>query len=95
MARERRTIPMMRDLSAAARDCPLAPPEHAHIYSRALHRACLIVGGADKLAERLKVSAAELQPWLLAQEMPPEVAFLECVEIILLYASGGTHYAGN
>jgi hypothetical protein len=95
MARERRTIPMMRDLSAAARNCPLAPPQHASVYSRALHRACLIIGGADKLAEHLKVGAPQVQRWLLAEEMPPESAFLECVEIILLYASGGANQPGN
>jgi hypothetical protein len=95
MARERRTIPMMRDLSAAARNCPLAPPQHASVHSRAMHRACLIVGGADKLAERLKVGTPQIQRWLLAEEMPPEAAFLACVEIILLYASGGANQQRN
>ena len=88
MGRERRTIPVMRDMSAAARNCPLAPPQHASVYSRALHRACLIVGGVESLADRLKVPLADLQHWLRGEEVPPERAFLESVEIILLYAGG-------
>jgi len=78
----------MRDLSAAARNCPLAPPQHANVYSRALHRACLILGGVEPLADRPKSSTDNIRRWLLAEETPPESVFLECVEIILLYASG-------
>ena len=88
MGRERRTIAVMRDLSGAARNCPLAPPQHASVYSRALHRACLIVGGVEPLADRLGVAVADLQHWLRGEETPPERAFLESVEIILLYAGG-------
>ena len=88
MSRDRRTIPLMGDPSAAARDCPLAPPEHASVQSRALHRACLIVGGVDLLAQRLSVGVAELKGWLKGDDLPPEHVFLACVDIILLYASG-------
>ena len=88
MTKERRTIPVWRDLSDAARRCPLAPPEQASVYSRALHRACLIVGGVDQLAAQLAVSTADVRRWLTGGEVPPERAFFECVEIILLYASG-------
>jgi hypothetical protein len=79
----------MRELSAAARDCPLAPPEHASVYSRALHRACLVIGGIELLAKRLEVSGEDLSRWLRGEEAPHERAFLECVEIILLHAGGG------
>ena len=78
----------MRELSAAAQNCPLAPPEHASVHSRALHRACLIVGGIEHLARRLEVSAMELEQWMRGMQSPPERAFLESVEIILLYAGG-------
>ena len=78
----------MRDLSAAARDCPLAPPEHASVYSRALHRACLICGGLDALAKQLEVGASHLKQWMEGEQVPPEGVFLACVEIILLYATG-------
>lgn len=91
MSRERRTIPVMGEHSAAARDCPLAPPGHASVQSRALHRACLIVGGVDLLAERLSVSVDQLKGWLKGDDLPPERVFLACVEIILLYASGRGH----
>jgi len=93
MTRERRTIPVMSEQSAAARECPLAPPEHASVYSRALHRACLVVGGVDVLAQRLEVDVEKLRGWLKGDEQPPERVFLACVEIILLYASGGTRAA--
>lgn len=89
MANERRTIPVMREHSAAARDCPLAPPAHASVYSRALHRACLVVGGIDLLSQRLEVDEDKLRGWLKGDEQPPERVFLACVEIVLLYASGG------
>lgn len=83
MSRERGT----GDLSLRGHNCRLAPPEHATVYSRALHRACLIVGGASKLAARLDVTDPDIQRWLLAMEEPPEAVFVACVEIILLYAS--------
>jgi hypothetical protein len=87
MTRERRTIPIMRDLNAAARDCPMAPPEHASVYARAIHRACLVVGGMPELARRLDVPAPEVERWLLGEEAPPEKVFHQAVEIILLHLS--------
>jgi hypothetical protein len=89
MAREHRTIPLMRDSSAAARECPLAPPQHASVQSRALHRACLIVGGAEELAKRLEVSLPDIERWLRGEEPVPERAFLHAVEVVLLHAAGG------
>jgi hypothetical protein len=86
MTRERRTIPLMRDMSSAARDCPLAPPEHASVYARTLHRACLVVGGMQPLAKRLEVPEADLQRWVRGEEQPPEHVFLASVEIVLLHA---------
>jgi hypothetical protein len=87
MARERRTIPVVRDLSAAAQECPLAPPEHASVQSRALHRACLILGGVAALAKRLEVSERDIEQWLRGEVEMPERAFLHAVEIVLLHAS--------
>lgn len=87
MARERRTIPVVRDLSAAAQECPLAPPEQATIQSRALHRACLIIGGVTVLAKRLEVSERDVEQWLRGEVEVPERAFLHAVEIVLLHAS--------
>ena len=88
MSRERRTIPLMRETSAAAKDCPLAPPEHASVYARALHRACLVLGGVDQLAKHLDVTDAEIRQWLRGEEQPPERAFLAAVEVVLLHAGG-------
>lgn len=87
MTRERRTIPLMRELSAAARDCPLAPPEHASVYSRTLHRACVIVGGIAQLAKHLEVPETELRHWMGGDLQPPEVVFLAAVEVLLLHVA--------
>jgi len=77
----------MRELSAAARDCPLAPPEHASVYSRTLHRACVIVGGIAQLAKHLAVTEAELRNWMNGDPQPPEAVFLAAVEVLLLHVS--------
>jgi len=87
MSKENRTIPVVRQTASAAKDCPLAPPEHASVYARTLHRACLILGGVEQLAERLKVSVADIRRWLKGEEAPPEEVFVGAVEIILLYAA--------
>lgn len=86
--RERRTIALMRDLGAAAQECPLAPPGHASVQARALHRACIIVGGAAQLAQQLDVAVADIERWLVGTEPVPESIFLQAVEIVLLHASG-------
>ena len=79
----------MREMSAAAKDCPLAPPEHASVYARALHRACLVLGGVGQLAKHLEVSDENLRRWMRGKEQPPERAFLAAVEVVLLHAGGG------
>ena len=78
----------MRRTAAAALECPLAPPQQASVYSRALHRACLIVGGLPALARRLEVDEAGLLGWIQGEARPPERVFLACIEIILLDAGG-------
>jgi hypothetical protein len=88
MSRGRRTIPVMRQTSAAAKDCPLAPPEQASVYARTLHRACLVLGGAEQLAKHLDVSDADLRHWLRGEGQPPERVFLAAVEVVLLHAGG-------
>jgi hypothetical protein len=75
-------------MSAAAKDCPLAPPEHASVYARALHRACLVLGGAAQLAKHLAVPDEELRQWMRGEGQPPERAFLGAVEVLLLHAGG-------
>lgn len=87
MTKERRTIPVRHGASDRAPDCPLAPPAHATVQSRALHRVCLILGGADKLAERLGVSVADVRRWMTGEAPTPEGVFESCVEVLLLYAA--------
>jgi hypothetical protein len=73
---------------SAAHGCPVAPAAYNTVQVRALHRACLIVGGVEALARRLDVAAALLEGWMRGDGEPPELLFREAVEIILLYASG-------
>jgi hypothetical protein len=75
-------------MSAAARDCPLAPPEDSSVYSRALHRACLILGGVVQLAKHLEATEADLRRWMGGEEQPPERVFLQAVEVMLLHVGG-------
>lgn len=53
---------------------------------RALHQACLMLGGPAQLAAHLQVSEYALNTWLEGREEPPESVFLAAVEIILLAA---------
>jgi hypothetical protein len=85
MGRESRTIPLMRE-TAAAKDCPLAPPQDSTVYARTLHRACLVVGGMQQLARHLEVAEESLRRWITGEVEPPEPIFFACVEIVLLYA---------
>jgi hypothetical protein len=87
MSRERRTIPVRHGESHRSVDCPLAPPAHATVQSRALHRVCLILGGVDKLAERLHAQVEDVRRWMSGSEPTPDRIFEACVEILLLYAA--------
>jgi hypothetical protein len=51
---------------------------------RALHRACLIVGGIAPLATHLRLPEADLLKWMHGMEDPPYDVFLAAVEIVLL-----------
>jgi hypothetical protein len=72
-------------LSAAKIDCPVPPPSRETTFARALHRACLILGGVPHLASHLGVPEATLQGWLEGREDPPQMVFLAAVEIVLLH----------
>ena len=72
--------------TAAARECPIAPPGQATVHARALHRACVIVGGVGLLAGRVHVPVPLLEAWMRGEGEPPESVFHEAVEIILLHA---------
>ena len=71
--------------SAEKIDCPAAPPSRQTTYARALHRACLILGGVQQLARHLGVSEPSLQAWLEGRDDPPQMVFLAAVEIVLLH----------
>jgi len=76
----------MRPSTSAAVDCPPAGPSRANTYSRALHRACLIVGGVAPLAAQLKVAEESLRRWMNGDDEPSLDVFLATVEILLLQA---------
>ena len=69
----------------ASADCPSAPPRRDTTHARTLHRACLILGGADGLARHLGVPEPSLRKWMEGSEEPPQMVFLAAIEIILLY----------
>ena len=79
--------------STAKIDCTAASPSRQTTYARALHRACLILGGAPQLASHLGVSEASLRGWLEGRDDPPQMVFLAAVEIVLLHLekSGSTN----
>jgi len=79
----------MRISASAAADCPLALPSRETTYVRALHRACLVLGGLAQLASHLQVSDHAVRTWLEGREVPPDSIFLAAVEIILLAADNG------
>jgi hypothetical protein len=76
----------MRQSAAARADCPSAWPSRASVYARTLHRACVIVGGVERLASQLRVSAVSLVAWVEGREVPPLAVFLAAVDVILLNA---------
>lgn len=65
-------------------DCPIAPEARKSTYARTLHRACLIIGGVEQLAEHLGVAEHRLLLWLQGAEDPPYEVFLAAFEVILL-----------
>jgi hypothetical protein len=72
-------------VSTAKIDCPVPAPSRQTTYARALHRACLILGGVPQLANHLGVSEAPLRAWLEGRADPPQMVFLAAVEIVLLH----------
>jgi hypothetical protein len=82
----RRTIPLANH-GGAGMNCPLIPPEQATVYAKALHRACLIVGGIEQLATHLQVPKELLERWIRGEGEPTQRIFHAAVEIILLYAA--------
>jgi hypothetical protein len=71
--------------SADRIDCPLPPPARQSTQARALHRACVVLGGIGALAQHLGVSEPALRAWLEGRDEPPHMVFLAAVEIVLLH----------
>ena len=80
---ERRTIAVWSQ-GAKAPNCPLTPSEHASVYAKSLHRACLILGGIERLSEALGVPQDILERWIRGEGEPPMSVFKQTVEILLL-----------
>ena len=76
---------MRASTSRKAADCPIAPPSRRTTYARAMHSACLVLGGVPQLAAHLDVPAAVLRDWLEGEVEPPHEMFLAAVEVILLH----------
>ena len=73
----------MEKLGIPASECPLAPPPRVTVHTRALHRACQILGGVEALAKYLGVSRSTAHRWLEGEEDPPPSIFLKVVDLIL------------
>ena len=74
----------MENLGTTAPDeCPLAPPPRVTVHTRALHRACQILGGVEALAKYLGAAQSTVHRWLEGEEIPPASAFLKAVDLIL------------
>lgn len=86
MTDPRRIIALMRASTGTNENCPIAPASRETTYVRALHLACLIVGGLAQLAEHLKAPEPSLRAWMEGREDPPQAVFLAAVEILLLHA---------
>jgi hypothetical protein len=81
----------MRPGTSRLADCPVPAPSRRTVHARAMHRACVVVGGVAALAAQLKASEAAVRSWIEGIDEPPESAFLGAVEILLLHAEeGGT-----
>ena len=51
-------------------------------YTRTLALAAETLGGAQPLAQRLKVEQATLERWIAGEEFPPHEAFLHALDIV-------------
>src|SRR5688572_10709851 len=71
----------MEKIGISEDNCPLAPPPRVTVYTRALHRACQILGGVEHLAAYLKVSRTMLHRWLDGEDVPPPSVFLKAVDL--------------
>lgn len=76
----------MRPGASAANDCPRATPARESTYARALHLACVILGGVAQLAAHLEATEAAVRSWIEGIDEPPSSAFLAAVEVLLLDA---------
>jgi len=76
---------MRTSLFPPSPDCPITPEARRSTYARALHRACVILGGVPGLAAHLGVPEESLVRWLQGAEEPPFETFLAAVEVVLLH----------
>lgn len=49
----------------------------------AFQRAAIMVGGIERLAERLKVSERQLDYWMRDIGTPPDTVFFDVIDIII------------
>ena len=73
----------MEKIQVGKDECPVAPPPRVTVYTRVLHRACQILGGADQLAAHLRVSVLMVHKWLEGEDVPPSNIFLNAVDLVL------------
>jgi hypothetical protein len=75
---------MRTSVSPGAAECPHAPAARQSTQARALHRACLVLGGLPSFALHMGVAEETLRRWMEGAAEAPEWVLLMAVEIILL-----------
>ena len=67
---------------------PRLGPSNDQTYANILRRAAEIVGGVDKLCERIGATQAECEAWLVGNVVPPRKVFLKVVDVLIEHVSG-------
>jgi hypothetical protein len=70
-------------MNATLHGCPQADATKTTVYARALHRACVLLGGIHQLALHLDVSDEQVEEWLDGNDDPPMDVFLVAVDVVL------------
>lgn len=63
--------------------CPQADAGRTTLYSRALHHACVRLGGIHQFAVYIDVPEWRLEAWLQGREEVPMEVFLRAVDVIV------------
>jgi hypothetical protein len=69
-------------------ECPHPIPSRETTPARALHCACVILGGLERAGAHFGMPVEELRPMMEGKTAVPEPVFLAALEILLLHLEG-------